>query len=448
MAADRGRAAWPGGIDAALTEAGLDPLPRTAWVEVDLDALAGNVSVIRRLAGDGVAIHPVVKADAYGHGAIPIARRLQDLGVDGLCVATFDEARALRRAGIELPLQVLYPIPPAWASAAAADGVAVTAGDPTLLGATLEALDRTGPGPSLHLELEVETGLGRGGFLVHDVVAAASRIRAAERADLAGVWTHLQAPEDATVTAGQLDRFEAALRALTAGGVLPARWHLRASGSILTATALAVTAADGFGAGAVRPGLSTYGLIPDELLDDGGAGAAAGEEAGVGARDTARPRLDARAAGLRPVLALRARPVRVAELPPGWGIGYGPTFRTSRPSRIATLPLGYGDGWPRALSNRAAALVRGRRVPLVGNVAMDAVMADVTDVPGSPVGPHDVFTLIGDDGPASITAHEVAIARGTNVWEVVTAMAGRLPRVYHAASGPVGVRTLVVEGDG
>jgi alanine racemase len=168
----------------------------------------------------------------------------------------------------------------------------------------------------------------------------------------------------------------------------------------------------------VRPGLATYGIAPEELgLADGSL-------------------------GLRPVLSLRARPVRVAELPAGWGISYGPTFTTSRPSRIATLPLGYGDGWPRSLSNRAEALVRGRRVPLVGNVAMDAVMADVTAVPGPPVSPADEFVLIGAQGPERITAVEVAAARGTNSWEAVTSLSARLPRVYHAAAVPRELRTL------
>jgi alanine racemase len=143
------------------------------------------------------------------------------------------------------------------------------------------------------------------------------------------------------------------------------------------------------------------------------------------------------------VMSLHARPVRVRDLPSGWGIGYGPSFVTARPSRIATLPLGYGDGWSRALSNRAWALVRGTRAPIVGNVAMDAVMVDVTDVPGEPVSTADEFVLLGRQGTAGITAADLAAARGTNSWEVVTAMAARLPRVYHARSGPQGIRTLV-----
>ena len=242
-------------------------------------------------------------------------------------------------------------------------------------------------------------------------MAAAAEIRATRSLRLVSAWTHLQAAEDADRTAEQMARFEAATEV---GHRLPR--HVAASGGILTG---GVAALDG-----VRPGLAVYGLVPDELL---GPGATATHEA----------------VRLRPAMSLRARPVRVRDLPAGWGVGYGPSFVTARPSRIATLPLGYGDGWPRALSNRAWALVRGGRAPIVGNVAMDAVMVDVTDVPGSPVSVHDEFVLLGRQGSAEIPAAELAAARRTNSWEVVTAMAARLPRVYHARSGPQGIRTLV-----
>jgi alanine racemase len=143
------------------------------------------------------------------------------------------------------------------------------------------------------------------------------------------------------------------------------------------------------------------------------------------------------------VMSLHARAVRVADLPAGHGISYGPTFTTSRPSRIATLPLGYGDGFARANANQSHALVRGGRVPLVGNVTMDAVMADVTDVPGPPVTTEDEFVLLGAQGEERITVEELAQQRTTNTWEVVTSMSGRVPRVYHAATGAVvGLRTL------
>jgi alanine racemase len=350
---------------------------------------------------------------------VPVARALVDAGADGLCVAALDEAVALRDAGLAGRITVLYPVPPTLAGVAAGRSIAVAAGDPGLLAALLSAASGAGPagaderGGVLDVELEIETGLGRGGVAPDGAAAAARSIAATPGARLAGVWTHMQAVEDAPRTASQVERFEAALRAIAAAGVEVPRRHVAASAGLL---ARGVPVYD-----AVRPGLMLYGIPPDELSPD-----------------DVRPE----ASRLRPVMSLIARPVRVADLPAGHGISYGPTFETGRPSRIATLPLGYGDGWPRSLSNRAAALVRGVRAPLVGNVAMDAVMVDVTDVPGPPVGADDEFVLLGSQGGAAITAGDLARSRTTNSWEVVTTVSRRLPRVYDAPAGAVAVRTL------
>jgi alanine racemase len=399
-------------VEARLAAAGLPPLPRTVWLEIDLDALRGNLDALSRLAGPGIPVRPVVKADAYGHGSVPVAAALEAAGVDGFCVATLDEALELRDGGIAGPILVLYPIPAAWAAVAAREGIAVTAGDAALLDELVRVVGETGS--PLAVELEVETGLGRGGFAGDRLVDAARRVAASPGLRLTGLWTHLQAVEDGPLTALQVDRFETAAAAVGGAGIaLPAR-HVAASAAVIAG---GIGAYDG-----IRPGLAIYGLVPDEL-------AAAQIPAGS---------VDA----IRPVMALYARPVRVEDLPAGWGISYGPTFRTVRPSRIATLPLGYGDGWSRRLSNRASALVRGVRVPLVGNVAMDAVMADVTDVPGTPVGVGDEFVLIGKSGDERISVADLAHERNTNRWEVVTGMARRVPRVYHAAAGPVGLRAL------
>ncbi|MEW5990918.1 MAG: alanine racemase [Chloroflexota bacterium] len=388
-------------------------------MEIDLEALTANLATIRRRAGAGVPVQPVVKADAYGHGAGPGARALEAAGADGFCVAAFDEAAALRDAGIRRPILVLYPVPAAWAAEAARRRIGVTAGDLQLLDATLLAAAGRAGRTALRIQLEVETGLGRGGLRPPELLEAARRVEASPGVRLDGLWTHLQAAEDRPGTAAQLERFEAATATLVAAGIrLPLR-HVAASGALVQD---GLVAYDG-----VRPGLSIYGLVPDELLDI----------VGVAVRRA-----------LRPVMSLHARPVRVADLPAGWGISYGPSYRTARPSRIATLPLGYGDGWPRSLSNRAEVLVRGQRVPLVGTVAMDAVMADVSAVPGPPVTTDDEFVLLGRQGTAEITVAELARRRTTNSWETVTSMAGRLPRVYHAGSGPEGIRTLVSGGIG
>ena len=417
-AARRGSGPDPDVRDAGgLAAAGLSPLPRTAWLRLDLDALRGNLAALRDLAGPGVAVFPVVKADAYGHGAVPIALALEAAGTDGFCVAAIDEALALRAGGVRRPIRVLFPAPSTFAETAARRGISLSIGDrdhlDELLGTVREARAAGRRRRPLGIELEVETGLGRGGLRPDDVPAAARSIADEPGVRVVGVWTHLQATEDQPRTADQLARFDAVSTGLRAAGIrLPAR-HVAASGGLLTE----VAALDG-----LRPGLLLYGLVPDELDPS-----------------AVPPDIAAR---FRPVMSLHARPVRVADLPAGSGISYGPTFTTRRRSRIATLPLGYGDGFARVLSNRAEALVRGWRVPLVGNIAMDAVMADVTDVGGPPVTTDDEFVLLGSQGDERITAGDLARLRTTNTWEVVTAMARRLPRVYDAAPRPEGLRTL------
>jgi alanine racemase len=382
----------------------------------------------------GLPAMPVVKADAYGHGMVPVARALEAAGVEALCVATLDEAVVLREAGIAAPVLVLYPIPAAAAQLAVRLGVAVASGGGPALEALLGAASAAGVVANLAIELEVETGLGRGGALPGDAVTVATRILDAG-ATLSGVWTHLQEAEVAAITNEQVRSYEAALDALRAAGIAVPRRHLAASAAILLGN---VPRYD-----AVRPGLITYGLIPDELLHVGSGPSDDG--AGSRAPSADAPAALAFVAGaerLRPALSLRARPVRVADLPVGHGVSYGPTWRAGRPSRIATLPIGYGDGWPRSLSNRATALVRGVRVPEVGNVAMDATMIDVTDVPGPPVGVDDEVVLIGRQGGEEIPAAEVARWRTTNSWEVTTAMSARLTRVYDAPAGLAGTRAL------
>ncbi|HET7474207.1 MAG TPA: alanine racemase [Candidatus Limnocylindrales bacterium] len=407
----------PEPIERRLERADLAPLRRTAWIEVDLGALAGNVAALRRMAGAGVRVLPVVKADAYGHGMVPVARALEAAGVDGLCVATLDEAVALIDAGVRAPLLVLYPVPVDAVGDAARLGIGLAGGSTDGLSRLLERAAADGVADRLSIELEIESGLGRGGVEPEGAVAAAREI--VERgARLGGVWSHLQEAEVADLTERQVARFEDALGRLAAAGIRPPRRHLAASAAILLG---AVPTYD-----AVRPGLTTYGLIPDELA-----------AAGIGL-----DRLHPAARDLRPILSLHARPVRVAELPEGHGVSYGPTWRAPVESRIATLPLGYGDGWPRSLSNRAEVLVRGVRAPVVGNVAMDATMVDVSRVPGPPVGLDDEFVLLGAQGDAEIAAGEVARWRTTNSWEVVTSMSARLARVYDAPTGLLGARRL------
>jgi alanine racemase len=389
---------------------------------VDLDALAGNLAVLRAAVGPGVRVEPVVKADAYGHGAVPVALALEAAGADGCSVATLDEAFELRAGGVTLPILVIYPVPPEAVPDAASARVAVALG----MGDAAARVMRAAAGLSepLVVHVEIETGLGRGGVLPEDAPAAIRAVESAPGVRLGGVWTHLAAADDPANAMAQDTRFSAALGLVQAAGAGGAplgdpgadgvRRHLAGSGGVLGAD---VARWD-----AVRTGIAIYGLVPDALVPP--------------------PATAAAAASLRPVMSLRARPVRVMVLPEGHGVSYGPTFVTTRPTRIATLPVGYADGWRRVLTDRAEALVRGVRVPIVGRVAMDAIMADVTDVPGPPVTEDDEFVLLGGQGGERITAHDLAAACGTISYEIVTGMSRRVARVYHAAGSIVGVRTL------
>ena len=404
--------AGPGGV--------LPPLPKTAWLEIDLDAVVSNVRLLRGTLPRNVEVEPVVKADAYGHGAVAVARALTADGSVSLSVATFDEGLELRQAGVQVPILILFPIPADLAPDALRHRLSITAGDSDLLGRTLAALEAAPAGDDgecLPIHLEVETGLGRGGVRPEEVAAVAAAIEAGPKARLAGLWSHLQSGGEAGITARQEARFGVAAGLLEAAGLtLPMR-HFTASGGLLAATAGSYHR--------VRAGIAIYGMVPDGLV--------------------AAPENETVVAALRPAMALRARPVRVAWLEAGTGVSYGPSFVTRRRSCIATLPLGYADGYSRGLSNTAQVLVRGLRAPQVGTVAMDAIMVDVTDIPGPPKTIDDVFTLLGEQGGDRISAAEVAQWGNTISHEVVAAMSGRLPRVYYAAAEAVGMRAVACD---
>jgi alanine racemase len=381
-----------------------------------------------------------VKSDGYGHGIEVAARLFLAGGADMLAVATLDEGLLLRRAGIGAPVLVLFAIPPADVVTAAEAGLELFAGDAEtlrgMLGVWRDAR-RNGGAPdarpaggapdarreggeraerALRIHLEIETGLERAGITPEAAADAARTIEEAPRVELAGICSHLAMPHDPQISAAQLDRFGAAITSLERAKIpIPPR-HIAATGGLFASNAPPFEL--------VRVGLSLYGLLPDGFPVASGTA-------------------DRVAHDLRPALALKARPLRVEQVSTGTSVGYGGVWRAERPSVIATLPIGYGDGWVRAYGGSATALVRGRRVPLIGAVAMDAVAADVTDVPGAGLG--DEFVLIGEQAGERITAGQLARLRNTISWEIVAAMSARLARVYHAAAGLTGLRTLLGE---
>jgi len=406
-------------IDERLAAAGLPPLPRRMWLEIDTQALAGNLAAVRELVGPGLALNAVVKADAYGHGLVPVARVFERAGADRLCVASLDEALALRAGGISLPVLVLFPVPGEAIALAAGERIEIVAAEHESAVAALRSWAAARAEQDfVDVHLEVETGLSRGGVKPGAVVALARDILTVPGARLAGIWSHLATPEEETVTFAQDEAFEQAVAALRAAGIAVPSRHLSATGGLFTEWAASYEG--------IRPGLSLYGVLPDNL------------PIGARERDIA-PRL-------RPAMALKCRPLRVEPFPAGTPVGYGGRWVTPRDSIVATLPVGYGDGWARSSAPGAQALVRGRRVPLVGTVAMDAVMADVTEIAG--VDLDDEFVLLGTQGDDEIDANELARLRNTIPWEVVTSMAYRVPRVYHAGSVLLGSRTLNGEAGG
>jgi alanine racemase len=374
---------------------------RTTIADVDLDTVTANTRAVRALAK--VDVIAVVKADGYGHGAEAVAEAAVDAGAVALAVATVEEAVVLRRTRPRDPLLVLLGAQEqAERDAAVALDLDVTVWDVESAQAMGEAARAAGKTVALHFK--VDTGLTRLGA---PLAVAAERYRAIGRiagVRLDGVFTHLARAEerDLAPSREQLDRFDAFLDAIT-----PPRWvHASASGGVASLpTRARVTA--------VRPGLALYGL------------------------DTA-PHLATRLA-VRPALAWRSKVHRAVDVPKGAGVSYGHEYRLPRDGRIATVPVGYGDGLSR-MSRAARLLVHGQPVQIVGRVAMDHVMLDVTEVGDVKAG--DEVIVIGTQEGATLTADDLARATGTINYEVVTAIKPRVPRRYLRDGLVVATKTL------
>ncbi len=367
--------------------------PHRAWLEIDHAALVENLVAIQRLAGEERSVIAVVKANAYGHGAIEVSRTLLEHGVERLAVATLGEGLALRREGIEAPILVLWGLGAPEARPALSADLEPIVSD----AASIDLLERTAAdlGRRAAVQLKIDSGLGRQGSEPAAAVELAVRIARSRSLRLSGTFSHLAVPgEDEAYTDVQLLRLAQALDAMRSAGVDPGLVHVAATGGLLAGV--------GSFADAIRPGLGLYGMVPGWAAD----------------RDP----------GLRPILSLKALPLRLFNLAAGQGIGYGLRYRAERATRIATLGIGYGDGWPRAHANNGAVLVRGVRCPVVGAVSMDGITVDLGDLHDVTYG--DEFVLIGEQMGARIDADEVAAQRRTINYEVTTALRDRLPRVH------------------
>lgn len=364
-----------------------------AWVELDLEALRRNYRRVEELAGPGVRILPMVKADGYGLGVGTVVDTLAPLDPWGLGVATTHEAAGLRELGWRGRILVFAPCPPL-------DGREIVRrrAEPAIssldaLRAFGEAAGEAGVGRALPVHLEVDTGMGRAGLVAsrrERWIGELARSLAGLPLEVASTFTHFHSAEtDADATAAQARELEATVEALRAAGVDPGLVHLSNSAAITRHPELS--------ADLVRPGLYLYG---------GGGG--------------------------EPVVSVRARVLDVRGVPEGHTVSYGALHRTGAPARLATLGVGYGDGLRRELSDRGHALVASRRSPIRGAVCMDVTVVDVTDVPEARAG--SAATLLGRDGGAEITLEEMAEACGTIPYEILTGLGRRLPRVRRDGS--------------
>lgn len=373
---------------------------RPSLIEVDLDAVCFNVKSIKERLGEGVKLLAVVKANAYGLGAVEISRAASETGADYLGVAIVEEGIELREAGITTPILVLYPEPPDRSSFFLEHDLSPTVSDQLFLREFNGLCSCAGKIGELFLKLD--SGMGRYGLPPRDLVSLAGELKRMESVRLAGLSTNLSDPEEnnRAYSRKQVEVFREVDRELQGLGFGS---YLR---SVANSTAFLDLPESYFDL--VRIGHLLYGSHPSEN------------------RASAVP--------LKPVFVLKSGVLWQREVAAGQPIGYGLSYITKRPTRVATIPIGYADGVPRGLSNCGQVLIRGRRAGIIGRVCMDALMVDVTDIPGVGVG--DEVVLIGRQGDENITLHEVAKAAGTISYEIMSRLSPRLPRVFRHTKRP------------
>ena len=366
-----------------------------SWVEIDLATIRHNVRALKKFIGPQRHLWAVVKANAYGHGAVPIATTALAAGADGLAVSCLSEAAELRMdAGIRAPLIVLAPGEARAAAWMVRLDIILTACSRSMMEGLSKAAQRLDKPARVHIK--VDTGMGRLGIVPSDVVEFARSLVEMPGIQVEGTFSHLATAEsdDPAYARMQQEKFEAALSALADAGYASGMRHLANSAATLRFSDMLYDA--------VRTGLLIYGIQPDAP--------------GPAYVD------------LRPAMSWKTQISFVHKLPAGGRVSYGGTHVAAKDSLIAVLPLGYADGYPRSASNRARVLIRGQACSVVGVVCMDHTMVDITDVEDAQVG--DEVILLGRQGKDDITANELAAMANTVVHEIPTLIGRRVKRVY------------------
>lgn len=369
-------------------------LCQRAWVEIDLTGLTHNIKQLKNILSPQTELMAVVKADAYGHGAIAVSQTALQAGANWLGVATIPEGIELREAGIEAPILLLGAThTPEQVKAIAhwqLQPTICTAKQALIFSEVLATLER-----SLPVHAKLDTGMSRLGTPWQEATEFVQLIEHLPNLKLASVYSHLATTDspDRTIMLQQQQRFEQAISQIKTSGIKPSSLHLANSAAALSDPNLHYNL--------VRVGLATYGLYPAPNLQE--------------------------VVNLKPVMQVKARVTQVKTIAAGTGVSYGYQFIADRQTQIAVVGVGYADGIPRNLSNKMKALIRGKFVQQVGAVTMDQLMLDVTDIPDLEVG--EVVMLLGKDGENQISADDWAATLGTISWEILCGFKHRLPRV-------------------
>jgi alanine racemase len=382
------------------------------WVEIDLRALKHNLEYAKRNIGRKVIC--VIKADAYGHGAVQVARLLQDAGADYLAVSCLDEAMELRRSGVYLPILILGHTSAEFTETLIVNDLtqAVTC----LAKAEEYSREASRLGRTLRVHIKLDTGMSRLGFLCYGENESLDQIRfisRMEHLELDGIFTHFPAadsyaPADEDFTELQFQRFTDTVKALEAMGI---RFRLRHC-----CNSAATLLHPEFALDMVRPGIATYGISPSEEMEG---------------------KFD-----LRPLMSLKTTLSQIRTLPKGVSVSYGRSWTSSSERVIAVAAIGYADGLSRSLSNDVCFLLRGKRVPVVGRICMDMCMLDVTEVPDAREG--DVVTVFGSDGGDFLSVDDLARKLNTIPYEILCDINKRIPRIYLDGSQRMDILQYIV----
>lgn len=378
------------------------------WAEVNLDAIAHNVSAFKRHVGSRVEVFAVVKANAYGHGAVQVSRAALAAGASRLAVHRTIEGVELRKAGLSAPILVMGYTPPD-----GAEKIIRWRLTPSLM--TLEFAQALSgradaAGLTVPVHVKVDTGMSRYGLMPDETVTFMTALRRLPGIKIEGLFTHFATADsaDPVFVRRQLAVFNDVRAALSEHGIQIPIAHSANSAATMRLPETHLNA--------VRPGIALYGLHPSDQWE---------------------PVFE-----IRPVLALKSLVCRVRELPADTGVSYGRTFVTAGNTRVALVPVGYGDGYHRILSNRGSVLIRGKRAPILGRVCMDQFVVDISAIPG--VQQEDEVVLVGTQGGEVLRAEEVASLAGTINYEVTTSLLPRVARLF-LKGGKVTARTVLGE---